>query len=144
MGRSERAINANQKASGIMSFKPFGLSIKPFKLLGQAFKILAPVAVGAVASPAAGVLVATALGTGKAVKVAGHAIEERTGVRPHKVVGPVAVIGVPAALGHFVAPEAIDGLCALVTKACDGGSLAIVIPGVIAWLVYNFGRVLER
>lgn len=99
------------------------------KLLKAVGGVAATTAATAV-NPLFGLAVGTAVG-GSASKDAGKHLEEKTGLRLHKVGTPALVAGVPAVLAGTGAVD-VTALCELATKVCEnpallGGALGAII-----------------
>ena len=124
------------------------------RLIGRVVMVAAPVAATAIGGPAAGALVVAALGAGAGVKKIGQKAEEVTGRPVHKVVAPVAVVGLPAALGAlvlpFLDPTWVAWLCEFTRHMCeDSGIIPIAAvggasAGALALVAHQLGKALEK
>ncbi len=84
--------------------------------------------------PGLGAAAAAAIGGGGTAKIAGKLIESRLGVRPHKLAGPLAAAGVPAALASLGAID-LTRACDVVARVCaDPEQLAAVIGALVVFL----------
>ena len=120
------------------------MKIKPFKLLGNLLLGAAPVVAGLVAGPGAGVIVAAGMGAAGLTKKAGHKIEEKTGLRPHKVAAPAVAVGLPMALASFLPNEVMEPIRDVACRVCDN-PMAIVGIVTVFWhtIVSGMGKTVK-
>ena len=124
------------------------MKIKPLKLLGKAIQFAAPVVVGLVVDPVAGgAAVAASLGAA-GFKRAGQALEKMGLGRPHKVVSPVAAVGIPGAIVALAGAVGVDqpfgpttGLLAQLDAMGVPPWLAI---GLFLWVMHQSGNNVEN
>jgi len=94
--------------------------VKLKSILTTALTTAAPIAANHFGGPGAAVLVASAVGSGAAVKKGGHWVEKKTGYAVHKTLSPVAAMGTPAVLATVLPPEWMEPVCEILLKLCDG------------------------
>ena len=95
----------------------------------------------ALGSPEFAGVLAAASAAGGGTKIAGKAVEGRTGWRLHKVASPAAAVVAGAAAAPLIDPSLPIQICAVAAGICEQPELLATVPGIamVIWQVLASG-----